>query len=289
MKQNLNPFINLITVTRLLVNRSLGRRGLLLVALFCFALAPIARAQLSPPPDGGYPNDNTAEGTFALANVDLSSTGGSDNVALGFAALFGDTTGSNNTATGFDALAGNKTGNNNTANGFDALVSNTTGSTNTATGAATLVNNTTGNENTAFGVAALNHITTGSGNSGIGVNALLNTTTASFNTAFGDGALYNNSTGGNGVQMKITGYSFARDTPKIYSMGAHTCSYLRDEAVDGEPAAVYRKQYKAGTGSTDATIWISKKSGRLLREEQDGNIPGKGKGHISYRWTGPKQ
>ena len=33
-----------------------------------------------------------------------------------------------------------------------------------------------------------------------------------------------------------------------------------------------------------ATIWISKSSGRLLKEEQDGDITGKGKGHISYSW-----
>lgn len=99
----------------------------------------------------------------------------------------------------------------------------------------------------------------------------------------------NSLTGSTGGQMKTTGYNFAMDTPEIYGTGNHTCSYLRDEAIDGEPAAVYREQYKASAGSTDATIWISKISGRLLREEQDGNIPGKGKGHISYRWAAPKQ
>jgi hypothetical protein len=91
-------------------------------------------------------------------------------------------------------------------------------------------------------------------------------------------------TGSDGAQMKVTGYAFAKDTPKIYAMGAQTCSHLRDEVIDGQPAAVYREQYKAATGSTDATIWISKTSGRVLREEQDGDITGKGNGHISYRW-----
>ena len=52
-------------------------------------------------------------------------------------------------------------------------------------------------------------------------------------------------TGSKGVQMKNTGYGFARDTPQIYGLGDHTCSYLRDETVDGEPVAVYREQYKA--------------------------------------------
>lgn len=92
-------------------------------------------------------------------------------------------------------------------------------------------------------------------------------------------------TGSQGAQMKMSGYDFAGDTPKLYGLGDHTCAYLRDEVVDGQTAAVYREQYKGNTGATDATIWISKSSGRLLREEQDGDIKGKNKGHISYRWS----
>lgn len=91
-------------------------------------------------------------------------------------------------------------------------------------------------------------------------------------------------TGSAGVQMKTTGYDFAMNTPDIYGPGTHTCTYLRDETVAGQAAAVYREQYHAKTGSTDATIWISKSSGRVLREEQDGDISAKGKGHISYHW-----
>ena len=96
----------------------------------------------------------------------------------------------------------------------------------------------------------------------------------------------NVATGSDGVQMTPTGYDFAGDTPKLYGLGDHTCSHLRDEAVDGQAAAVYREQYKGATGSTDATIWISKSSGHVLREEEDGDIKGKGKGHIAYRWSG---
>ncbi|MEO8747495.1 MAG: hypothetical protein ABI379_07550 [Rhodanobacter sp.] len=91
-------------------------------------------------------------------------------------------------------------------------------------------------------------------------------------------------TGSAGVQMKTTGYDFAMETPDIYGPGTHSCSYLRDETVEGQSAAVYREQYHAKAGSTDATIWISKTSGRLLQEEQDGDVAGKGKGHISYHW-----
>src|SRR5437879_7024799 len=104
------------------INRSPLWRGLCLItlALACFALSPAARA-VTPAPDGGYPNQNTAEGDSAL----LTLTTGVSNTAIGFEALFSNTTGSNNTANGERALANNTTGNNNTASGVNALVRNT--------------------------------------------------------------------------------------------------------------------------------------------------------------------
>ena len=62
-----------------------------------FALSPAAKAfGVSPPPDGGYPNQNTAEGDSAL----FSLTTGSDNTANGFQALYSNTGGNSNTANG---------------------------------------------------------------------------------------------------------------------------------------------------------------------------------------------
>ena len=49
-----------------------------LVLAFIFSLSPMARA-VNPPPDGGYPNNNTAEGDNAL----LKLTTGNDNTAVG--------------------------------------------------------------------------------------------------------------------------------------------------------------------------------------------------------------
>ena len=96
-------------------------------------------------------------------------------------------------------------------------------------------------------------------------------------------------TGSMNGKMKSTGYDFAKDTPGIYGPGMHTCNYLRDEFVDSQATAVYREQYRSKIGTTDALIWISKDSGRLLREEEDGDIVGKGKGHIAYRWSSTKR
>src|SRR5437016_2663669 len=99
---------------------------LALFALSSLALCELAQA-VSPPPDGGYPANNTAEGDFALFSL---TTGGS-NTANGYAALYNNTTGSGNTANGDSALGANTTGFGNTANGDSALGNNTTGGSNT--------------------------------------------------------------------------------------------------------------------------------------------------------------
>ena len=103
---------------------------LVTLALASIALSRKTQAQLNPPPDGGYPNGNTAEGTNAL----FSLTTGAFNTATGNAALYSNTIGNDNTATGFQALRNNATGYDNTANGFKALWSLTTGNSNTALG-----------------------------------------------------------------------------------------------------------------------------------------------------------
>jgi hypothetical protein len=163
-----------------------------LVALACFGLSPMVQALLPPPPpDGGYPNENTAEGDGAL----FSLTDGVWNTALGFNALTSNTTGNFNTAVGTLALESNTTGDENTATGDGALSNNTTGFENTATGVSALLNNTTGFWNTATGSFALASNTTGSGNTATGLVALQNNTIGESNTATGVNALFNNTSG----------------------------------------------------------------------------------------------
>jgi Chaperone of endosialidase len=176
------------------MNRSPLRSGLFLIPLVfvCFGLSPAPNAfGVIPPPDGGYPGNNTAEGTDAL----FSLTTGTENTALGFNALYSNTTGDSNTATGSQALISNTTGIRNTANGFAALQSNTSGERNTATGRAALANNTTGNHNTAAGQNALFSNSTGTQNTGTGSFALVFNTTGNQNTADGYAAMLFNTTG----------------------------------------------------------------------------------------------
>jgi hypothetical protein len=60
--------------------------------LVWFAIAPLVRAVV-PPPDGGYPGFNTAEGQNALFNL----TTGVGNTALRWFSLWSDTDGSYDT------------------------------------------------------------------------------------------------------------------------------------------------------------------------------------------------
>jgi hypothetical protein len=199
--------------------------SLILISLItCFASLRPAEA-VDPPPDGDYPQGNTAEGHNALfsltngtrntalgASALFSNKGGNNNTATGFLALNRNTAGNQNTATGVLALADNALGRGNTATGFEALEHNTNGNENTATGLDAMRDNTTGNSNTATGLDALRHNTTGSQNTGngrsalehnttgnlntaTGLNALFLNTTGKNNTATGDGALFNNTTG----------------------------------------------------------------------------------------------
>jgi hypothetical protein len=173
------------------LSRSPLRRGfpvvLLALALGWFALSQSAQAQ-----DGDEGRGNTAEGGGALHTYITTATSATQDTAIGFDALFSDTTGNINTATGGDALFKNTTGSSNTATGAGALQNNTTASDNTADGTSALANSTTGTDNTATGSGALFSNTTGSNNTANGFNALGLNTNGSDNTAMGYRALLEN-------------------------------------------------------------------------------------------------
>ena len=122
-----------------------------LFAFACLALSPAVEA-VSPPPDGGYANFNTAEGQNALLSLD--TTTGANNTAVGFASLGFLITGNLNTGVGTATLLFD-TADRNTAIGAGALLNNSIGSSNTANGAFALSGNTTGFANVAIGDAAM--------------------------------------------------------------------------------------------------------------------------------------
>ena len=231
--------------------------GFLLIALTLawFALSPRALA-VSPAPDGGYANGNTAEGTDALFNLTTgndntavgldalyNNTTGDANTATGSGALFSNTTGFDNTANGYEALFSNTTGNRNAATGVGALSSNTTGFNNTANGASTLQLNTTGLDNTATGFEALQNNSSGNNNTATGNQALTANTIGNSNTADGFGALSNNAsgnnnialgngagqsliTGDNNIDIGNTGVAAEANTIRIGTVGTQTNAFM---------------------------------------------------------------
>jgi hypothetical protein len=183
---------------------------LIIFSLTCFASLPKTRA-VSPPPDGGYPGGNTAEGQAALLSLTtglyntgigvfslLSLSDGNFCTGVGAGTLLANTA-DENTATGAGALFSNGIGGANTATGAFALFSNTEGSTNTAIGDFVLFNNTVGNFNTAIGGNALGSNTEGGANTAIGNFALALNTTGSINIAIGSSALSSNTTGNGNI------------------------------------------------------------------------------------------
>lgn len=164
-----------------------------------FVLATLSLCQLIPavipPPDGGYPGGNTAEGQNAL----LGLTTGGYNTAVGYFSLKSNSGNSFTTAVGAAALFANNA-DENTAVGAGALLSNTFGTNNTATGAFALFSNVgamggNGSSNSAFGSQALFSNTDGAQNAAMGTLTLFSNTTGVFNTATGAFALLSNSTG----------------------------------------------------------------------------------------------
>ena len=71
-----------------------------ILVAFGFLARPQSAQAVDPPPDGGYPGGNTAEGQNAL----LSRTTGGFNTALGWFSLKSLTTGSYNTGVGAGTL-----------------------------------------------------------------------------------------------------------------------------------------------------------------------------------------
>jgi trimeric autotransporter adhesin len=201
------------------------RKRLFLIPLLACSLLISAKA-VSPPPDGGYPGGNTAEGQNAL----LSLTTGTYNTGVGFFSLSVTTTGKfntavgagtllantgdNNTATGAGTLLSNTTGTFNAANGAFALFTNTTGTSNTSNGALSLLNNTTGVENTANGYRALSGNATGVGNTAYGSQALVQST-GNNNIALGAHAGFNISTGSNNIHIGNVGAGNESGTVRI--------------------------------------------------------------------------
>jgi hypothetical protein len=199
--------------------------------------------------------NNTAVGSLALSNASFAGT---EDTAIGRAALLSNTTGSSNTAVGTLALQANTTASENTAIGFQAGYSNTTGTALVALGYRAGYNNTTGSastavgylsgfanttgEITAIGYSALTANTTGTFNTALGRNSLVSNTTGENNTAVGRQALNGNTTASNNTAVGYqAGFSNTTGTANFFGgalAGYSNTTGLANTAIGGFYAGV---------------------------------------------------
>jgi trimeric autotransporter adhesin len=218
----------------------------LIYLLVCLVVLPGARA-VTPAPDGGYPNNNTAEGDFALQLL----TGGTDNTAVGTSALYSNLSGSNNIAIGVDALVSNTEGNYNTAVGYLSLFSNTT-DYNTALGSLALYGNTSGAANTAIGFASLSSNVDGFANTALGRSALYSSIHAGYNTALGTNALLSDTDGAYNTAAGALALWY--NTSGSFNMASGGYSLYLNTTGSDNLAAGYQALYNNTTGSSNIAL-----------------------------------
>lgn len=188
---------------------------------------------------GQVPTDNVGVGYQAMFNT----TSGFRNVGLGTNALYSNTIGRDNMAIGYQSLFLNTTGVQNVAIGFVALQANVGGSSNIAIGYHALLNNVSGNSNLAFGVQA-GEGTTGSNNVQIGDSE----TAASASSV---------TTGSNNFQI---GYRVALPDPTANNQ-LDIGNILFGTSLDGTDHALSTGNLGVGTSSPWGRFSVNAKAG----------------------------
>jgi hypothetical protein len=243
---------------------------LLIVALafLCLSLVGPEAQAVVPPPDGGYPGFNTAEGQNAL----LSLTTGVANTAVGWSSLSSVTDVSFNTGVGAGTLLFNNAGQN-TAVGAAALLFNTGGNGNTANGAVALLNNVGGSFNTADGNEALLNNTTGNSNTAIGFRALYNNMTGGVNTAIGSLAGLDITGNGNVcIGQNVSGAAGVNDTTWIRNVYASVATgravYVNDDNKVGTLASSrrYKDEIRPMASASETILSLRPVSFRYKKE-----------------------
>jgi hypothetical protein len=164
------------------------------------------------------PQGNTALGYSALFN----NSSGTLNAAFGSSALYANTVGSDNAAHGMSALLSNTSGSDNTANGYLSLYSNITGSYNTAVGVRTLQSNIAGSYNTAIGYLA-----------NVGLGNLTNATAIGYNSVVTQS---NSMVLGSGVNVGVG--TSSPDGSALMDLTSNSKGFLMPRMTMAERAAI---------------------------------------------------
>jgi hypothetical protein len=182
---------------------------------------------------------NTAIGNQALAQTSDGTTTlhGTENTAVGYEALKGNTTGYFNHAFGSGALKLNQTGIANVGIGTSALSTNNSGGGNIAIGhLAAQGKNLGSNYNVAIGSNTLQASGESNSNVAIGKSSQFSNTIGSSNTSVGHESLEDNSTGSGNIAV---GYRAGRNetgSNKLYIANNATTPFLYGDLSSGKVA-----------------------------------------------------
>jgi Chaperone of endosialidase len=152
-----------------------------------------------------------------------------------------------------------------TAVGFGALYTNTSGLGNTAIGTSALYFNNGGN-NTAVGSSALQSNTSGVSNTAVGSSSMPFATTGSYNTSLGDSSLWQNSTGSSNIAIGYQSgfYINGSNNVDIASYGTATDNGVIRIGVDGTQTSFFAAGIRGvTTGLNDAVPVMVDSNGQL--------------------------
>ncbi len=200
---------------------------------------------------------NTFLGYQAGFSSSTASTNVADsNTAVGYRALYSNTTGSYNSAFGENSLRNNTAGNLNSAFGRYSLFNSSTGLYNSAFGEHSLYSNTTGSYNSAFGLGSLNFNATGTFNTAIGYNSLYSNTTGDYNTANGMSSLTGNTTGSYNTALGFDAGRYITGGTIDNSIGSSSVfiGYKTRAANDNEANQIVIGASATGNGSNSVTL-----------------------------------
>ena len=104
-------------------------------------------------------------------------------------------------------------------------------------------------------------------------------------TIYVQGKTYLAVNGGKWMLSPATPNDVLQQEKKDEANGKATCQLLRSESVNSEPASVYSLRRETETLKETGQVWISKITGRELRQEVDVDYGGTvGKGHFKARY-----
>ena len=103
-------------------------------------------------------------------------------------------------------------------------------------------------------------------------------------TIYVDGKIYIRASG-KWMQSPVTTAEVLEQEKEKEKQGKSSCNFVRNEFVGAEPAMVYSMHRETEGLKEDDQMWISKVTGRLLRDEQDVDMERNGgKDHRSARF-----